>query len=162
MNCIFGFSLFLLLLVALNIYFFYILNTEHKPAAFKLPIVKSDPIPPNVFREINEYLNRLPSQYHTKNSKFLPIQRDLINSFNSSGASLDSVWHNIETVSMGKLSVASLVATTLLFVFICFNLLFMALYLYCLCLFVCHQPISLEYNQSTDLFSKNCTYAHST
>lgn len=110
MNCIFGFSLFLLLLVALNIYFFYILSTEHKPATFKLPIVKSDPIPP-VFKEINEYLNRLPSQYHTKNSKFLPIQKDLISSFNSSGATLDSVWHNIENVSMGKLTVASLVVT---------------------------------------------------
>lgn len=117
MNCIFGFSLFLLLLVALNIYFFYILSTEHKPAAFKLPIVKSDPIPP-VIREINDYLNRLPSQYHNRNSKFLPIQRDLISSFNSSAASLDSVWQSVENVSMGKPFVASLVIKQLLNTFI--------------------------------------------
>ncbi|KAJ8736193.1 hypothetical protein PYW08_006849 [Mythimna loreyi] len=72
-----------------------IASFEHKPATFKLPIVKSDPIPP-VIREINEYLNRLPSQYHNKNSKFLPIQRDLISSFNSSTVSLDSVWQSVE------------------------------------------------------------------
>ncbi|CAH0695364.1 unnamed protein product [Spodoptera exigua] len=95
MNCIFGFSLFLLLLVVLNIYFFYNLSIEHRPATFKLPIVKSEPIPP-IIKEINEYLNRLPSQYHTKNSKFITIQRNLINSFNTSGTSLDSVWQNVE------------------------------------------------------------------
>lgn len=95
MNCIFGFSLFLLLLVALNIYFFYILSTEHKPATFKLPIVKSDPIPP-VIREINDFLNRLPSQYHNKNSKFLPVQKSLISSFNSSGTNSKSVWQTVE------------------------------------------------------------------
>lgn len=98
MNCIFGFSLFLLLLVVLNIYFFYNLSIEHRPATFKLPIVKSEPIPP-IIKEINEYLNRLPSQYHTKNSKFTPVQRNLISSFNSSGATLDSVWQNVENVS---------------------------------------------------------------
>ncbi|XP_022822324.1 glycosaminoglycan xylosylkinase homolog isoform X3 [Spodoptera litura] len=95
MNCIFGFSLFLLLLVVLNIYFFYNLSVEHRPATFKLPMVKSEPIPP-VIKEINEYLNRLPSQYHTKNFKFISVQRNLISSFNSSGASLDSVWQNVE------------------------------------------------------------------
>lgn len=112
MNCIFGFSLFLLMLVALNIYLFYILSNEHKPATYKLPIVKSDPIPP-IIREINEYLNRLPSQYHKKNSKFLPIQRDLISSFNSSEASLDRVWYNIKNVSM---EIACVLVSNLIFI----------------------------------------------
>ncbi|XP_075974691.1 glycosaminoglycan xylosylkinase homolog [Anticarsia gemmatalis] len=96
MNCIFAFSLFLLLLVALNIYFFYILSTEHKPSSFNLPIIKSDPTPP-VIREINEHLNRLPRQYRYKNSKFTSVQKNLLSGFNSSATNLESVWQNIES-----------------------------------------------------------------
>ncbi|KAF9793578.1 hypothetical protein SFRURICE_021595, partial [Spodoptera frugiperda] len=70
-------------------------GSKNHARPFKLPIVKSEPIPP-IIKEINEYLNRLPSQYHTKNSKFTPVQRNLISSFNSSGATLDSVWQNVE------------------------------------------------------------------
>ncbi|XP_026738927.1 glycosaminoglycan xylosylkinase homolog [Trichoplusia ni] len=98
MNCIFGFSLFLLLLVALNIYFFYTLSTDRKPASFNLPLVKSEPIP-RIVRLINdfsEHLNHLPSQYYVKNPKFLVIQRNLISSFNSSGQNTDNVWNSID------------------------------------------------------------------
>lgn len=101
MNCIFGFSLFLLLLVALNIYFFYTLSTDRKPASFNLPLVKSEPIP-RIVRLINdfsEHLNHLPSQYYIKNSKFLLVQRNLISSFNSSGQNTDNVWNSIDKVS---------------------------------------------------------------
>lgn len=112
MNCIFAFSLFLLLLVALNIYFFYILSTEHRPASFKLPIVKSDPTHP-VVREINEHLNHLSSQFHNKNSKFQPIQKKIISSFNSTGANIENVWHYVENVSIKyNVFLASLVVKT--------------------------------------------------
>lgn len=94
MNCIFAFSLFLLLLVALNIYFFYILSTEHKPTSFIVPIIKSDPIPP-VIREINNHLNNLPSRYHHKNSKCVVVQKNLIVSFNNSGIKTDNIWQNV-------------------------------------------------------------------
>lgn len=99
MNCIFAFSLFLLLLVALNIYFFYILSTEHKPTSYNLVPMRSDPTPP-IIREINEHLNHLPSQYYHRNSKFVPIQRNVISLFNSSGTNVENVWHNIEKVSI--------------------------------------------------------------
>lgn len=99
MNCIFTFSLFLLLLVALNIYFFYILSTEHKPASFNLPLIKSDR-KPSIIREINDHLNQLPSQFYYKNSKFIAIQNNLIGLFNTSGTNIENVWHTIENVSI--------------------------------------------------------------
>ncbi|XP_053615417.1 glycosaminoglycan xylosylkinase homolog isoform X2 [Plodia interpunctella] len=81
MNYAFGFSLILLILVALNIYFFYTLNTVGKRG----PVYLYEPdLKPNVYREIYEYLNYLPDQYKSRNIKFIPIQKQLIQTFNSS------------------------------------------------------------------------------
>ncbi|KAL0901347.1 hypothetical protein ABMA27_006626 [Loxostege sticticalis] len=83
LNYAFGFSLFLLILVGLNIYFFYTLNTVgRKGLSFNVPSIKLDQSP-SVFRDIYEYLNYLPSSYKQKNSKFTPLQKTLIQSFNS-------------------------------------------------------------------------------
>lgn len=83
LNYAFGFSLFLLILVGLNIYFFYTLNTVgRKGLSFNVPSIKLDQSP-GVFRDIYEYLNYLPSSYKQKNSKFTPLQKTLIQSFNS-------------------------------------------------------------------------------
>ncbi|CAK1540174.1 unnamed protein product [Leptosia nina] len=47
--------------------------------------------------DIYEYLNYLPSQYKTKNSKFLSIQKKLINSFNSTrNANPATIWVEAE------------------------------------------------------------------
>ncbi|KAL4716969.1 hypothetical protein ACJJTC_012780 [Scirpophaga incertulas] len=62
MNYAFGFSLFLLILVGLNVYFFYTMNTV----------------------DIYNHLNYLPSSYRHKISKFSLIQKNLLQSFNIS------------------------------------------------------------------------------
>lgn len=100
MNYAFGFSLFLLILVALNIYFFYTLNTVgKKPPSFSVPSIKLD-LAPSVFKDIYDYLNYLPSQYKNKNPKYGIVQRNLIRSFNSTSVvNTKSVWHNADTVS---------------------------------------------------------------
>lgn len=101
MNYAFGFSLFLLILVVLNIYFFYTLNTvERKGPSFNVPGIKLD-LAPSIFKEIYEHLNYLPSQYKNKNVKFIPVQKTLIQSFNSSGAiNSKNVWKDTENVSI--------------------------------------------------------------
>ncbi|XP_047506716.1 glycosaminoglycan xylosylkinase homolog isoform X6 [Pieris napi] len=84
LNYAFSFSVFLLVLVVLNIYFFYTLNTINKKSPkFNVPKLRVD-LTTNVFQDIYEYLNYLPNQYKNKNSKFMPIQKKLINSFNTS------------------------------------------------------------------------------
>lgn len=101
LNFAFGFSLMLILLVVLNIYFFYSLNNvEKRPKHYNLPNVKSDPLP-SIFKEIFDHLNYLPTKYKSKNSKFLSIQRNLINSFNSShNFNLQSVWDYTDKVNI--------------------------------------------------------------
>lgn len=100
LNYAFGFSLFLLLLVALNIYFFYTLNSVSKTTTFRVPNSHLD-LSPNVFREIYEYLNYLPSQYKVRNPKYVPVQRSLLQSFNSSSSTSDpkNLWLDAENVS---------------------------------------------------------------
>lgn len=94
MNYAFGFSLFLLILVGLNIYFFYTLNTVgRKGPAFNVPSIKLD-LSSSVFRDIYEYLNYLPSQYKHKNPKFATVQKTLIQSFNSTSIN-NSLYKNV-------------------------------------------------------------------
>ncbi|XP_026758825.1 glycosaminoglycan xylosylkinase homolog [Galleria mellonella] len=97
LNYAFGFSLFLLILVALNIYFFYSLNTTGKRGSmYNVPGIKLD-LAPSVFKDIYDHLNYLPSQYKIKNPKFIPIQKNLVKSFNSSGLNnTKNVWQNTE------------------------------------------------------------------
>ncbi|XP_072941393.1 glycosaminoglycan xylosylkinase homolog [Epargyreus clarus] len=100
MNYAFGFSLFLLVLVGLNIYFFYTLNTKAiKPSTFNVPSLKLD-LTTSVFKDIYEYLNYLPSQYRVKNQKFIPIQKNLLSSFHTNSTT-DSkrIWEEAETWS---------------------------------------------------------------
>ncbi|XP_041975470.1 glycosaminoglycan xylosylkinase homolog [Aricia agestis] len=97
LNYAFGFSLFLLVLVGLNIYFFYTLNGVGKNNSnFHVPRIKLD-LTPNVFEDIYDYLNYLPSQYKVKNSKFVPYQKNLLRSFNSTkNVNTTSVWRETE------------------------------------------------------------------
>lgn len=103
LNYAFGFSLFLLVLVGLNIYFFYTLNTAGKQSPnFMIPSLKLD-LTSNVFKDIYNYLNYLPSQYKVKNSKFLPVQKILLGSFNLSenvNTASTSVWSETEKVKI--------------------------------------------------------------
>ncbi|XP_052747379.1 glycosaminoglycan xylosylkinase homolog isoform X2 [Bicyclus anynana] len=100
MNYAFGFSLFLLVLVALNIYFFYTLNTVGaRSPKFNVPSMKLD-LTSSVFKDIYDYLNYLPSNYKIKNPKFLPIQNNLLASFNSShNINNQDVWSETENWS---------------------------------------------------------------
>ncbi|XP_013134917.1 PREDICTED: glycosaminoglycan xylosylkinase [Papilio polytes] len=87
LNYAFAFSLFLLLLVGLNLYFFYALNTTGKrPSPYMVPNVKLD-LGPSVFKDIFTYFNYLPNQYKTRNPKFIEKQKYLISLFNSSADS---------------------------------------------------------------------------
>ncbi|XP_049869134.1 glycosaminoglycan xylosylkinase homolog [Pectinophora gossypiella] len=97
LNYAFGFSLFLLILVGLNIYFFYTLNTVgRRPSNFNVPSIKLD-YAPSVFKDIYEYLNYLPIQYKNKNQKFTSIQKNLISSFNSSqNVNTKNIWRDTE------------------------------------------------------------------
>lgn len=101
LNYAFGFSLFLLILVALNIYFFYTLNSVGKRShSFNVPSIKLD-LAPSVFKDIYDYLNYLPSQYKNKNPKYGTVQRNLIRSFNSTKVvNTKSVWHETGIVSI--------------------------------------------------------------
>ncbi|XP_047541462.1 glycosaminoglycan xylosylkinase homolog isoform X2 [Vanessa atalanta] len=93
MNYAFGFSLFLLVLVALNIFFFYTLNTVGlKSHTFNVPSINID-LTPSVFKEIYDYLNYLPNQYKSINSKFALKQKNLISSFNTTKHDkTESIW----------------------------------------------------------------------
>lgn len=99
MNYAFGFSLFLLVLVGLNIYFFYTLNTlERKSPRFNVPNIKLD-LTLSVFKEIYDYLNYLPSQFKNKNPKFALTQKNLLNSFNiSKNVNSEGIWTEMEKV----------------------------------------------------------------
>ncbi|XP_060808734.1 glycosaminoglycan xylosylkinase homolog [Amyelois transitella] len=92
MNYAFGFSIILLILVVLNIYFFYTLNTVGKKgSSYKVP--SEVDLTTNIYREINDYLNYLPSQYKNRNPKYTPIQRSLVQSFNSTKLNIiKDVW----------------------------------------------------------------------
>lgn len=93
MNYAFGFSLFLLILVGLNIYFFYTLNTVGKKGPiFNVPSIKLN-LSPSVYKDIYEYLNYLPSHYKQRNPKFISMQRSLIQTFNSTSQTSSS--HNV-------------------------------------------------------------------
>lgn len=100
MNYAFGFSLFLLVLVGLNIYFFYTLNTAGtRSPKFSVPNIKLD-VTSDVFKDIYDYLNYLPSNYKSKNPKFLPVQNSLLVSFNAShNINTKDVWSETESVS---------------------------------------------------------------
>ncbi|XP_046963572.1 glycosaminoglycan xylosylkinase homolog isoform X1 [Vanessa cardui] len=97
MNYAFGFSLFLLVLVALNIFFFYTLNTVGlKSHTFNVPSINID-LTPSVFKEIYDYLNYLPNQYKSINSKFALKQKNLISSFNTTkNVKTESIWSMTE------------------------------------------------------------------
>ncbi|XP_045448910.1 glycosaminoglycan xylosylkinase homolog [Melitaea cinxia] len=96
-NYAFGFSLFLLVLVALNIFFFYALNSGGlKSHNFNLPIISVD-LTTTIFKEIYDHLNYLPNQYKTVNSKFAPHQNILLNSFNISKiVNTETIWNETE------------------------------------------------------------------
>ncbi|XP_034835925.1 glycosaminoglycan xylosylkinase homolog isoform X1 [Maniola hyperantus] len=99
MNYAFGFSLFLLVLVGLNIYFFYTLNTVGtRSPKFNVPSIKLE-FTSSVFKDIYDYLNYLPSKYKSKNPKFLPIHNSLLISFNSSHHNINTqdVWSETES-----------------------------------------------------------------
>lgn len=98
-NYAFGFSLFLLVLVALNIFFFYALNSGGlKSHNFNLPIISVD-LTTTIFKEIYDHLNYLPNQYKTVNSKFAPHQNILLNSFNISKiVNTETIWNETENV----------------------------------------------------------------
>ena len=100
MNYAFGFSLFLLVLVGLNIFFFYTLNTPgRKSPKFNVPNIKLD-LTSSVFKEIYDYLNYLPSQYKNKNPKFGLTQKRILNSFNiSKNENPQGIWDQTEKVS---------------------------------------------------------------
>ncbi|XP_063616555.1 glycosaminoglycan xylosylkinase homolog [Cydia splendana] len=101
MNYVFGFSLFLLLLVALNIYFFYtLIPIGKKSVNFNVPSIKLDQSP-SVFKDIYDYLNYLPSQYKSRNSKFFPLQRTLLTSFSPSDNIQDD-WPDLSQVGTGS------------------------------------------------------------
>ncbi|XP_050666699.1 glycosaminoglycan xylosylkinase homolog isoform X2 [Leptidea sinapis] len=98
LNYAFGFSILLLALVLLNIYFFYTLNTvDRKSPKFNIPSLKLD-VTSSIVGDIYEYLNYLPSQYRNKNPKFAVIKKNLITSFNNTkNVNPTSVW--LETTS---------------------------------------------------------------
>lgn len=101
MNYVFGFSLFLLLLVALNIYFFYtLIPIGKKSVNFNVPSIKLDQSP-SVFKDIHVYLNYLPSQYKSRNSKFFPIQKTLLTSFSPSN-NIQVDWPDANQVGAGS------------------------------------------------------------
>lgn len=90
LNYAFGFSFFLLILVGLNIYFFYTLNTVgSRSAVINVPGVKAE-LAPSVFKDIYHYLNYLPNQYKNKHSRFATVQKDLLRSFNFSNSKIDT------------------------------------------------------------------------
>lgn len=97
MNYAFGYSLFLLVLVGLNILFFYTLNTPGKKSPkFNIPNIKLD-LTSSVFKEIYDYLNYLPSQYKNKNPKFGLTQKRILNSFNiSKNVNPEKIWDQTE------------------------------------------------------------------
>lgn len=101
LNYAFSFSVFLLALVVLNIYFFYTLNTiDRKSPKFNVPNLRIN-ITASVFRDIFEYLNYLPNQYKSRNSKFSIVQKKLINSFNTTRLiNPASIWLEAENVSI--------------------------------------------------------------
>lgn len=104
LNYAFGFSLFLFVFVGLNIYFFYTLNTVGgRPASINVPDVKPD-FGPSVFKDIYHYLNYLPNQYKNKNPKFVPVQKDLLRSFNFSSNNINTkdIWLDTEKVRISS------------------------------------------------------------
>jgi hypothetical protein len=100
MNYAFGFSLFLLLLVGLNIYFFYTLNTvERQGHGLNVPNIKLD-LSTDAFKDIYQYLTYLPSVYKQKNPRYTPIQRSLLQSFNTTNfQDAKNALHNTVNVS---------------------------------------------------------------
>lgn len=80
LNYAFGFSVILLLLVAVNIYFFYSFTAISKPHSLPFP-GKLDIKQDTIFKEIYDHFNYLPSHYKAKNPKYLPVQRSLLQSF---------------------------------------------------------------------------------
>ncbi|KAI8438718.1 hypothetical protein MSG28_011131 [Choristoneura fumiferana] len=102
MNYVFGFFLFLLLLIALNIYFFYtLMPISKKPINFNVPSIKLD-LSPSVFKDIYDYLNYLPSQYKSRNQKFQAVQKTLISSFSPAIVQLPDVWPDQSLVASGS------------------------------------------------------------
>lgn len=98
----FRFLLFLLLLIALNIYFFYtLIPISIKPTNFNVPSIKLD-LSPSVFKDIYDYLNYLPTQYKNRNQKFQAVQKSLMNSFSPAVAEIPDVWPDQSLVSYDK------------------------------------------------------------
>lgn len=94
LNYAFGFSFFLLVLVGINIYFFYTLNTVGKrPAGINVPGVKLN-FAPSISKDIYHHLNYLPNQYKNKNPRYAPVQKDLLRAFNSTNNKINTkdVW----------------------------------------------------------------------
>lgn len=100
LNYAFGFSIFLVIFVGLNVYFFYTLNTVgRRPANINVPDVKPD-FGPNVFKDIYHYLNYLHNQYKNKNPEFATVQTDLLRSFNASNnnVNIKDIWLDTQQV----------------------------------------------------------------
>lgn len=100
LNYAFGFSMFLFILVGINIYFFYTLNIlgskSNKPSIINAKLGYSR----NVFDDIYEYLNYLPSQYKIRNVKCNILQKNLFNLFNvSKNLPITTIWSETENVS---------------------------------------------------------------
>lgn len=97
-NYAFGISLFLFLLVLINLYFFYSITDTRPSLRFNLPHLRNEAVP-KVFREIYEHLNYLPQRYKLRDAKFLAQQKQIINYFNSSLHSVNNIWDVVESVS---------------------------------------------------------------
>lgn len=94
----FGCSVILLLLVAVNIYFFYTFTALAKPQSI-VPS-KLELAPDNIFKEIYDHLYYLPSHYKAKNPNYLPVQQSLLQSFKSPIVTdTKSLWQDAENVS---------------------------------------------------------------
>ncbi|KOB67371.1 Glycosaminoglycan xylosylkinase [Operophtera brumata] len=95
LNYAFGFSVILLLLVAVNVYFFYTFTGLSKPHSF--PVPSKLELAPDIFKDIFDQLNYLPSHYKVKNPKYLPVQRRLLQSFQvPSDTNTRSLWQDAQ------------------------------------------------------------------
>lgn len=98
MKYIFNYFIFLIILLTVNIYFFYYLTAVPKPININL-YKKVDDVP-SLFLDIEDHLKKLNSLYKVKNSKYIPIQTNLIQAFNFTPITNPGLlWQTVENVS---------------------------------------------------------------
>ncbi|KAG6450520.1 hypothetical protein O3G_MSEX006601 [Manduca sexta] len=92
---IIGFSIFLIVLVACNIYFYYNLTSVNKHVILSAP--RKVEATSSVHKDIIDHVYNLPNEYKVKNPNFTPLQRNLVQSFNASVINnLKSVWNYVD------------------------------------------------------------------